>query len=293
MIRASGDIGDLCSKPRGERACQAPRHEWSQISVLGAVIDAFSDPFAVADEFGRIVLKNIHWDRVSAGSSLGADATYDDEAVMRTFGVVGRSLPDLASAAKDFREMFTGERRSFSFPHKLTDGSVVRWFQMDATRIRGLRGHVAIIHRDISNLRQAQFDRDRLSTEMFEARDNERRRIARAIHDTTAQELVASKLYLEKALDDVDPSRSFYASGVKALDHLRHSLCEIRALSYLLHPPDLAEVSFGQAVRLFLKGFAERTGIQVAFDAVARLPPMSSDAERVLLLIIQEALTNV
>jgi two-component system, NarL family, sensor kinase len=293
MIRASGGIADFCSQPESQMACQGTRRERSEVSVLCAIIDAFSDPFAVADKFGRIVLKNVHWDLVSARSPLRADITDDDEAFMRTFGVVGSSLPDMASAATNFREMFTGERRSFSLPHKRADGRVVRWLQMSVTKIRGLPGHVAIIHRDISNLREAQSDIDRLSTAVFEVQENERRRIARVIHDTTAQELVASKLYLEKALDDVESSRSFYASGVKALDHLGHSLCEIRALSYLLHPPDLNEFSFSQAVRLFLKGFAERTGIQVAFDAMARLPPMSSDAEHVLFLIIQEALTNV
>ena len=193
---------------------------------------------------------------------------------------------------KNFGYFCGGERRSFSLLHKISDGCVVRWLQMDANRIRGLPGHVAIIHRDPNDLQQAKRDIDRLSMELLEAQDNERRRIARAIHDTTAQELVASKLYLEKALNDVERSE-LCTSGVKALDHLEHSLCEIRTLSYLLHPPDLDEFHFPQAVRLFLKGFAERTGIQVAFDAVARLPTMSPDAERVLFLIIQEALTNV
>ena len=80
---------------------------------------------------------------------------------------------------------------------------MVRWLQMDATRIRDLPGHFAIIHRNFNDLHQAQCDIDRLSMELLEAQDNERRRIARVIHDTTAQELVASKLYLEKALNDV------------------------------------------------------------------------------------------
>ena len=293
IIRVSGDIAELCSKPQVHRTRQVTCPERSEVSVLRAVMDSFSDPFAVADKFARIVLQNIHWDLVSARSSLCADITEDDEAFMRIFGVVGSSVPDLVSVAKNLREMFTGERRSFSVPHRLTDGCIVRWLQMDATRIRGLPGHVAIIHRDFNDLRQAQCDINRLSMELLEAQDNERRRIARVIHDTTAQELVASKLYLEKALSDGEQSRSFYTSGVKALDHLEHSLCELRTLSYLLHPPDLDEFHLAQAVRLFLKGFAERTGIQVAFDAVARLPTMSPDAERVLFLIIQEALTNV
>src|ERR1700722_11468319 len=98
IIRASGDIADLCSKPQGRMASQEPCREWSGGAVLNAVIDAFSEPFAVADEFGRIVLKNIQWDFFGAKNfpCVGIeDDNDDDEAFMWTFGVVGSSLPDL------------------------------------------------------------------------------------------------------------------------------------------------------------------------------------------------------
>ena len=78
---ASGDITELCSKPQGQRVRQVPRHERYEISVLNAVIDSISDPFAVADKFARIVLQNIHWELVGARSSLCADITDDDEAL--------------------------------------------------------------------------------------------------------------------------------------------------------------------------------------------------------------------
>jgi len=292
-IRASGDIVHLFSKPQGEAGGQVICHERSEVSLLSAVIDAFPTPFAVADKFGRIVLQNIHWNLVCAKGSLCSDITDDDEAFMRSFGVIGGSSTDAAASAKNLREMCAGKRSSFSLAHKLTSSCGERWFQMNATGIRCLPGHVAIIHEDINDLHQAKCDINRLAMELLEAKDNERRRIARAIHDTTAQDLVASKLYLEKALNDVEQSRNFSASGVKALEHLGNCLSEIRTLSYLLHPPDLGEFDFGQIVRSFLSGFVERTGIQVAFDVAARLPPMSPNVKRALFLIIQEALTNV
>ena len=293
VLRANGGIADLFSKPQGENDRQGTRHECFEVLLLSAVIDAFPAPFAVADQCGRIILQNIHWRLVNAKCPLRSGITGDDDVFMRTFGVTGCSSNDLPSVAKHLREIFTGKRSSFSLAHKHTCGCAERWFQMDATQIRDLPGHVAIIHRDINDLRQAQCDINRLSIELLEAQDNERSRIARVIHDTTAQDLVASKLYLEKALNGVEQWRSFYASGVKALDHLGHSLCEIRTLSYLLYRPDLGECDFGQIVRSFLNGFVERTGIQVAFDMAVKLPPMSANVKRVLFLIIQEALTNV
>lgn len=293
VARPSDGIANVHSPLMGERSCQLTRKPPPNASLLSSIMDAVPYPFAVADRFGRIVLQNIHWDFVSVKRPLFSDTTVDDETLMLTFGVKGSSPTSLATAVKHIREVFTGQRLSFSLLHKHTDGDTVRWFHMDATRMRDLPDHVSIIHRDLSDLRQAKDDIRRLSMELIEAQDNERRRIARLIHDTTAQELVASKLYLETALENAVQSGNFYASGVKALNHLEQSLYEIRTLSYLLHPPVPDEFKFSQTVRLFLKGFVERTGIQVAFDFVASLPPISPDVERILFLIIQEALTNV
>ena len=293
VIQARGDLADLCLNPQGQSARPMPRPARPEVSVLSAVINALPEPVAVADRVGRIVFQNIHWNRVDGRSSLCADTRNDDEKFMRKFGVMSSSLPDLASAAKDLRKMFTGQRRSFSFRYKINDGYGERWLQMDVTGIRDLPGHVAIIHRNFNDLRQAQCVITRLSMELLEAKEVERRRIARMIHDTTAQQLVASKLYLEKALSDAVQSKGFSECGMKALEHLEHSLREIRTLSYLLHQPDLDDVDFIQGLRLFLNGFVERTGIQVAFDVASGLPQMSPNPKRTLFLIIQEALTNV
>jgi len=295
--------GNLCSvsaagrasflKSEGERGCQVICSERSDLSLLIAVIDVFPDPFAVADKFGRIVLQNIRWNLVDTRGGQGSDVTENDDAFMRSLGVAGNLLSDAKASAKAVREIFDGKRNEFSLVHKLKSGRGERWFQMNATKINCLPGHVAIIHRDFDELHHAKCNIDCLSRDLLEAKDVERRRIARIIHDTAAQDLVASKLYLEKALNDVEQSEKFQASGVKALEHLGHCLSKIRTLSYLLHAPGLGEFDFRHMVRLFLSGFVERSGIQVAFDVSARLPPMSPNAKSVLFLIIQEALTNV
>jgi signal transduction histidine kinase len=270
-----------------------PRPARPEVSVLSAVLNALPEPFAIADRSGRIVFQNVHWNRIDARNALYTGTTNDDETFMRRFGVIGCSLPDPASAATDLRGTLTGVRRSFSLRHKINDGCGERWLQMEVTGIRGLPGHVAIIHRNVNDLRQAQCDIARLSMELLEAKEIERRRIARMIHDTTAQQLVAAKLYLEKALSDAPQIGGFFECGMKALEHLEHALREIRTLSYLLHQPDLDEADFIRSIRLFLNGFVERTGIQVAFDVASGLPQMSPTTKRTLFLIIQEALTNV
>ena len=293
VARSYDRVANAYSTNGGKRSYPFARKGRPKTPPLSTIADAVPYPFAIADRFGRIVLQNTHWDLVCAKRSLFSDIADDDETLMLTFGVKESSPTGWATAAKHIRELFTGQRHAFTLTHKHSDGGNVRWFRMDATGLRDLPDHIAIIHRDVGDIRQANIDIHRLSMELVQAQDNERRRIARLIHDTTAQELVASKLYLEKALENAVQSGRFYASGVKALDHLEQSLREIRTLSFLLHPPDLDEFNLDQAVRLFLKGFAERTGIQVAFDFRARIPPISPDFERILLLIIQEALSNV
>ena len=293
VTRSYDRVTHAYSTTGGKRKYPFARKGRPKTPRLSTITDAVPYPFAIADRFGRIVLQNIHWDLVRTKRSLFSDIADDDETLMLTFGVKESSPSGWATSAKHIRELFTGQRHAFTLTHKQTDGGNVRWFRMDATRLRDLPDHIAIIHRDVSDIHQANIDIHRLSVELVQAQDNERKRIARLIHDTTAQELVASKLYLEKALENVGQSARFHADGVKALNHLEQSLREIRTLSFLLHPPDLDEFNLDQAVRLFLKGFAERTGIQVAFDFRARILPMSPEFERILLLIIQEALSNV
>jgi two-component system NarL family sensor kinase len=287
VIQVRGNAATPYLSPRPRRV---PPAEQSEIPILSA-INAVSDPFAIADQSSRIVLQNAPWATlVNARNASDAD---DDHAFLRHFGVVDGSLPNLSTTAKNLRELFSGERQSLSVRHKITDGCSELWLQMSAAGIQDLPGHVAIIHRNISDLRQAQCDISRLSTALLEATDAERQRIARMIHDTTAQHLVASKLYLEKALSDIVKSGNVSECGVKALEHLERSLREIRAFSYLLYPPDLGDAGLAKLVRSFLNGFVERTGIQVACDVAVGLPPMSPDAKQGVLLIVQEALTNV
>jgi signal transduction histidine kinase len=126
---------------------------------------------------------------------------------------------------------------------------------------------------------------------VMRAQDEERRRIARDLHDSTGQNLIAATLIagrIEQAL----PERS--RPAFRQLEEiLQASINEIRTVSYLLHPPLLDEAGLVLAVRNFVEGFAERSGIAVDLDLppdMQRLPP---DVELALFRVVQEALTNV
>jgi two-component system NarL family sensor kinase len=105
-----------------------------------------------------------------------------------------------------------------------------------------------------------------LSQRLLKVQDEERRRVARDLHDTTGQTLTALKMslaVLEKKL-----AQNQCTSGVLSeIDALAdQALQEIRTTSYLLHPPLLDEAGFTSAAQWYVDGFAKRSGIKVRLD---------------------------
>jgi two-component system NarL family sensor kinase len=132
-----------------------------------------------------------------------------------------------------------------------------------------------------------------LSHRLLKVQDEERRRIARDLHDSTGQTLIALKIsadLLRKQLEQ-DPCASGAISEIVALAD--QALKEIRTLSYLLHPPLLDEAGFTSAARWYCEGFAKRSGITVKLDLVAEHERLPIAIEIALFRVLQESLTNV
>ena len=134
-----------------------------------------------------------------------------------------------------------------------------------------------------------------LSTRLLRLQDEERRRIARDLHDITGQKLALQSItlsqVLKKEMAGLDEESRRLLSECTALT--KEVGEEIRTLSYLLHPPLLDELGLPSAVQWYVEGFERRTGIAVEVDISSvfqRLPP---DIEVTLFRVIQESLTNV
>jgi signal transduction histidine kinase len=122
------------------------------------------------------------------------------------------------------------------------------------------------------------------------AQDEERRRIARDLHDSTGQHLVAASLIAGR-LRECLPTEALPL--LHELEHnLKQSNRELRTVSYLLHPPYLDEAGLGLALRYYLEVFEEHSGIQVDLE-IADIGRLAKDAELVVFRVVQEALTNV
>ncbi|HZS70672.1 MAG TPA: response regulator [Candidatus Acidoferrum sp.] len=149
--------------------------------------------------------------------------------------------------------------------------------------------------RDKTNaLQQKEASLQTLSARILQLQDEERRRIARDLHDITGQELAAIALslgQLARAQEEDHPERKqLVADAVGMVKKVEE---EIRTLSYVLHPPLLDELGLSSALSWYTEGFQKRTGIEVRLkipQGLRRLPP---DEETALFRVVQEALTNV
>jgi len=152
---------------------------------------------------------------------------------------------------------------------------------------------LATLESEIKVRKQKEDQLRNLSLRLMTLQDEERRRIARELHDSAGQTLAAMKMSIA-LIRQIDVSRPDLAHLVDDLNALTdEALQEVRTTSYLLHPPLLDEAGIASAARWFVEGFARRSGIQVECDIPERMERPPRDCELVLFRVLQESLTNV
>ena len=131
-----------------------------------------------------------------------------------------------------------------------------------------------------------------LSSRLLTLQDDERRRLALDLHDSTAQTLAALAVNLD-LVDGTKTTLDDRSSRALAESRSLVEQCsrEVRTLAYLLHPPLLDEMGLLLALRWFAEGFTKRSGIQVALD-LGEIGRMPVPIERALFRVVQESLTN-
>jgi PAS domain S-box-containing protein len=133
-----------------------------------------------------------------------------------------------------------------------------------------------------------------LSVRLLQVQDDERRHIARDLHDSTGQTLALLTMTLSALESDVRKLSPELAKGLADNAELvRQVSVELRTISYLLHPPLLDEIGLGSALRWFVDGFGKRSGILVNLELPANLGRMPRDLETAIYRVVQECLTNI
>jgi signal transduction histidine kinase len=179
------------------------------------------------------------------------------------------------------------------------DATERRRYEQDLLRARQaleeeVKNRTAELEREVVERKRAEEDLRELTSKLLKLRDEERRRLARELHDSVGQMLAALNMnaaMIEEEASKLSPRAAAALAENSSL--VRQINAEIRTISHLLHPPMLDEVGLTSALRWYIDGLAERASMKIGLElspALARLP---EDLELAIFRIVQECLTNV
>lgn len=152
---------------------------------------------------------------------------------------------------------------------------------------------VSGVFRDLTAYRAAQKEAKDLSRRILNIQDEERKRIAQELHDSTAQHLAAINLNLMALVG----ARNSVDQRAQIFGDIRRSLAaamkEMRTFTYLLYPQELAQRGLHEALASYIEGFSQRTGLKVKLRTTENLDDLPERLQQPLLRIVQESLANV
>jgi signal transduction histidine kinase len=148
---------------------------------------------------------------------------------------------------------------------------------------------------EINERREAQESLQELSGHLLRLRDEEQRKIARELHDSTVQIMAALAIDIEKLQQVVPEGNSLKVQKLLAdsSELVERATTELRTISYLLHPPILDDLGLDGALPWYAAGFSSRSGIQVTVDVQPGGGRLPRELELTLFRVVQEGLTNV
>lgn len=156
-----------------------------------------------------------------------------------------------------------------------------------------VQGYVKVT-RDVTEKKKAEEALRQLSSHLIQSQDYERRRIARELHDSEAQDLSALLMSLSKfKRHNTQLDKESEAILADCTELANQCLRGVRTLSYLLHPPLLDELGLLSALHWYIEGFGKRSGIAVEVDLPKSIDRLPADVEMSLFRVVQESLTNI
>ena len=169
--------------------------------------------------------------------------------------------------------------------------SPIRW--KNATTIKVTAAEMTELVQKNQELLEKESSLHALSARILQLQEEERRRIARDLHDITGQELAVVIMQLMQVAKQQRMDAAAEKGIADAASLVKKIEDEIRTLSYVLHPPLLDELGLSAALNWYVEGFTKRSGIEVKVEVPHDLPRMTHEKEMAIFRVVQEALTNV
>ena len=176
------------------------------------------------------------------------------------------------------------------------DGQIIKWYGTcsDIHDSKVLEQSIRDSATELEKMVDRRTDElRRLSIRLMTMQDEERRRLARDLHDGLGQELAVAKMVLDRMILEkpADPPEEAWTQASSIIDR---AIQQVRTMSHLLHPPLLDEVGLLSALSWYVDGLTKRSGIETSLDVrPADFPRLAAEVETAVFRIVQEALTNV
>ena len=209
----------------------------------------------------------------------------------REIGKRSADAPYIAWPAEERARNYDVALSGSSFAYETFNPVLERWFETKSFSPR--HGEFAQLCTDITARRKAEEAMRNVSARLLRVQDDERRRLARELHDSVGQNLAGLRMNLGvmKPLAATDGrAAEAVEESITATDD---AITQIRTLSYLLHPPMIDQAGLVTALRWYIDGFERRSGITTRLDVPDDLGRLSRDVETSVFRIIQESLTNI
>jgi PAS domain S-box-containing protein len=278
--------------------------------IIDAIRNGCVDAFVIEDREGHAVYTLQNADlpystlvqRMQQGAAMlnaNGEIVYCNPSLAALFGtpaesVVGLRLRDLVHPddAAVFQQLMEGGQT------RASDGEVRLRKRDESVFVAGLS--VTALSRDgsVTGVLLSDLSTEKANAELVsrlqQLQDEERRNIARELHDSVGQLLAAITMTLASARTEASKSNSSLAAMLDDSSVMVAQVSkEIRTISHLLHPPLLDVAGLCSAIRWYVDGFSERSHIQVDHDLPSEIGTLSADVEIAIFRVVQECLTNV
>ena len=302
-VRLLGSHTDITRRKIAEKALQASE------SFTRAVLDSLSSHVCVLDEKGNILRTNDAW-REFAQEHVGGVFTLGkvgDNFLACCRHLIAGDASTSQAILNGVEAVLKGSQPSFSAEYQELLPEVPRWFLMRVTPLKESHG-VVISHTDISEqvrmarsleqhillLGEKREELELLSGKLIKAQEQERKRIARDLHDDFNQRLAALSVELESMERTSLVLPESVAGKLAAIRIQIGQLSDdLHDLAYKLHPSLLEHVGLEAAMRDHVAEFAKRTELPVTFDARQVPKTLSQEMTTNLFRVMQESLQNV
>jgi signal transduction histidine kinase len=250
--------------------------------LLRASSNALPARLAILDARANVVFANEAWLNFHR-SRLANDG--DSANYLRTC-----ESPVLRDA---LRRLLKGKRHVVNVTYRVKDASEDSWYQAHLARFEH-QGNTwfVVAHEDITEVKAARQTVHHLTDRLASLQEEERKRIASELHDSTSQHLVSIGLSMMCLRSAASPAaREAIHRDINA--SLQEAQKELRLFTYLLYPPNLGSEGLKATAERFVDGFGARAGLKIRCKVDQGVNRASFDVQRAIFRVLQEALTNV